>query len=181
MACLTHYGTAPGPIFFGSGNVPLRTWWRLGLVISVVHLVIWLGPRASRGGRRSVSGEPVAHEQRRLLDHPPLDRKNGPGGPAPPRTKFVQLHNSTTVLEEAACPGRRAPLVPEEAVACPAEEAVAAERQSALSTDPRRPRDGPWVSAVMGLLDSDAAPRRAVYDAASSLGKFTRTLTGKRP
>jgi DASS family divalent anion:Na+ symporter len=42
MACLTHYGTAPGPIFFGSGNVPLRTWWRLGLAISVVHIVIWL-------------------------------------------------------------------------------------------------------------------------------------------
>jgi DASS family divalent anion:Na+ symporter len=41
MACLTHYGTAPGPIFFGSGNVPLRTWWSLGLAISVVHLLIW--------------------------------------------------------------------------------------------------------------------------------------------
>jgi DASS family divalent anion:Na+ symporter len=43
MACLTHYGTAPGPIFFGSGNVPLRTWWALGLAISAAHLVIWLG------------------------------------------------------------------------------------------------------------------------------------------
>jgi DASS family divalent anion:Na+ symporter len=42
MACLTHYGTAPGPIFFGSGNVPLRTWWTLGLALSVVHLVIWV-------------------------------------------------------------------------------------------------------------------------------------------
>lgn len=42
MACLTHYGTAPGPIFFGSGNVPLRTWWALGLAISAAHLVIWL-------------------------------------------------------------------------------------------------------------------------------------------
>jgi DASS family divalent anion:Na+ symporter len=42
MACLTHYGTAPGPIFFGSGNVPLRTWWALGLAISAAHFAIWL-------------------------------------------------------------------------------------------------------------------------------------------
>jgi DASS family divalent anion:Na+ symporter len=42
MASLTHYGTAPGPIFYGSGNVPLRTWWSLGFVVSVVNLTIWL-------------------------------------------------------------------------------------------------------------------------------------------
>jgi DASS family divalent anion:Na+ symporter len=43
MACLTHYGTAPGPILFGSGNVSLRAWWALGAIISVVNIVIWLG------------------------------------------------------------------------------------------------------------------------------------------
>ncbi len=42
-ACLTHYGTAPGPIFFGSGYVDLSTWWKLGAIISIFHLVIWIG------------------------------------------------------------------------------------------------------------------------------------------
>lgn len=43
FAGLTHYGTAPAPIFYGSGNVPLRTWWTIGAVISVVNIVIWVG------------------------------------------------------------------------------------------------------------------------------------------
>lgn len=43
FAGLTHYGTAPGPIFFGAGHVPLTTWWRLGAIISVVNILIWLG------------------------------------------------------------------------------------------------------------------------------------------
>jgi DASS family divalent anion:Na+ symporter len=43
MAGLTHYGTAPGPIFFGSGNVPLRTWWALGAIVGTTNILIWLG------------------------------------------------------------------------------------------------------------------------------------------
>jgi DASS family divalent anion:Na+ symporter len=43
FAGLTHYGTAPGPIFFGSGNVKIGAWWKLGALISVVNIVIWLG------------------------------------------------------------------------------------------------------------------------------------------
>jgi DASS family divalent anion:Na+ symporter len=42
FAGLTHYGTAPGPIFFGAGHVPLRTWWRLGAIIGAVNIVIWI-------------------------------------------------------------------------------------------------------------------------------------------
>jgi divalent anion:Na+ symporter, DASS family len=42
FASLTHYGTAPAPIFFGSGHVPLATWWRVGAVLSVVNISIWL-------------------------------------------------------------------------------------------------------------------------------------------
>jgi len=42
MACLTHYGTAPAPILFAAGDVSLATWWRVGAVLSLVHLVIWL-------------------------------------------------------------------------------------------------------------------------------------------
>lgn len=43
FAGITHYGTAPAPIFYGSGYVELGTWWRLGALISVVNIGIWLG------------------------------------------------------------------------------------------------------------------------------------------
>ncbi|MGO1590820.1 MAG: anion permease [Ancrocorticia sp.] len=42
MGCLTHYGNGPAPIYFGSGYVELRAWWINGLIIGVMHLVIWL-------------------------------------------------------------------------------------------------------------------------------------------
>jgi DASS family divalent anion:Na+ symporter len=41
MAALTHYGTTPGPIYFGAGYVSQWTWWRLGFVASVANLIIW--------------------------------------------------------------------------------------------------------------------------------------------
>jgi DASS family divalent anion:Na+ symporter len=43
FASLTHYGTAPAPILFGSGHVSLGTWWKVGGVVSVVNIAIWLG------------------------------------------------------------------------------------------------------------------------------------------
>jgi DASS family divalent anion:Na+ symporter len=45
-ACLTHYGTTPGPILFGAGYVSQRDWWRLGLLCALPHLLVWgvLGP-----------------------------------------------------------------------------------------------------------------------------------------
>jgi DASS family divalent anion:Na+ symporter len=42
FACLTHYGTAPAPIIYGGGYVALGSWWRVGAVLSVVHIAIWL-------------------------------------------------------------------------------------------------------------------------------------------
>jgi DASS family divalent anion:Na+ symporter len=42
MAGLTHYGTTPGPIYFGAGYVSQATWWRIGLVTSVTSLAIWM-------------------------------------------------------------------------------------------------------------------------------------------
>jgi DASS family divalent anion:Na+ symporter len=42
FASLTHYGTAPAPILFGSGHVRLATWWRVGALVSVVNISIWL-------------------------------------------------------------------------------------------------------------------------------------------
>ena len=43
FASLTHYGTAAAPILFGSGNVDIGTWWRLGALIAAVNITIWLG------------------------------------------------------------------------------------------------------------------------------------------
>jgi divalent anion:Na+ symporter, DASS family len=40
-ACLTNYGTTPAPIYFGAGYVRQRTWWRLGFVLAVVHILLW--------------------------------------------------------------------------------------------------------------------------------------------
>jgi DASS family divalent anion:Na+ symporter len=42
-AGLTHYGTGSAPVFFGAGYVSQTTWWRLGLMVSLVNMVIWLG------------------------------------------------------------------------------------------------------------------------------------------
>lgn len=41
-ASLTHYGTTPGPIYFGAGYVKQQTWWRLGLIASVPNILIWV-------------------------------------------------------------------------------------------------------------------------------------------
>jgi DASS family divalent anion:Na+ symporter len=42
MASLTHYGTTPGPIYFGAGYVRQQTWWRLGLIASIPNILIWV-------------------------------------------------------------------------------------------------------------------------------------------
>lgn len=40
-ASLTHYGTTPAPIYFGADYVKQRTWWWLGLIVSVPNILIW--------------------------------------------------------------------------------------------------------------------------------------------
>ena len=42
-ASMTHYGTGPAAAMFGQGFVPIVTWWRLGFIISVVNIVLWVG------------------------------------------------------------------------------------------------------------------------------------------
>jgi divalent anion:Na+ symporter, DASS family len=41
-AATTHYGTGPAPIVFGAGYLTHAQWWRVGFVISLLHLIIWL-------------------------------------------------------------------------------------------------------------------------------------------
>ncbi len=40
-AGLTHYGTTPGPIFFGTGYVTQQKWWQLGLIATVPNILVW--------------------------------------------------------------------------------------------------------------------------------------------
>ena len=40
-ASLTHYGTTPGPIYFGAGYVPQTRWWKLGLIAALINIPIW--------------------------------------------------------------------------------------------------------------------------------------------
>jgi DASS family divalent anion:Na+ symporter len=42
-AGITHYGTGSAPVFFGAGYVKQGAWWRIGFLISIVNLVIWMG------------------------------------------------------------------------------------------------------------------------------------------
>jgi DASS family divalent anion:Na+ symporter len=40
---LTHYAAGMAPIYFGAGYIEQGTWWRIGFMISIVNMVIWLG------------------------------------------------------------------------------------------------------------------------------------------
>jgi len=42
-ASLTHFGTGSAPVFFSAGYVRQAEWWRLGFVISVIDLILWMG------------------------------------------------------------------------------------------------------------------------------------------
>lgn len=42
-AGITHYGTGSAPIYFGAGYVGQGTWWKLGFLISLLNLLLWLG------------------------------------------------------------------------------------------------------------------------------------------
>jgi DASS family divalent anion:Na+ symporter len=41
-AGLTHYGTTHAPLVFGTGYVPVGVWWRVGLGIAGLNLLVWL-------------------------------------------------------------------------------------------------------------------------------------------
>ena len=43
FSSMTHYGTGPAPVLFGAGYVEVGDWWRVGFVVSLVNLVVWLG------------------------------------------------------------------------------------------------------------------------------------------
>ncbi|PNK61698.1 anion permease [Psychrobacter sp. FDAARGOS_221] len=42
MMTLTHYATGTAPVIFNSGYTTLAEWWKMGAVMSVVNLVVWI-------------------------------------------------------------------------------------------------------------------------------------------
>lgn len=42
-AAMTHYGTGSAPVYFGTGYVSQGTWWKVGFLISLVNIALWLG------------------------------------------------------------------------------------------------------------------------------------------
>ena len=42
-ASLTHYGTGSAPVYFGAGYVSQGRWWRVGFIMSLINVVVWLG------------------------------------------------------------------------------------------------------------------------------------------
>ena len=40
--CLTHYSTAVAPIYFGAGYVDAFTWCRLGFILGLTYLFVWM-------------------------------------------------------------------------------------------------------------------------------------------
>ena len=40
--CLTHYSTAVAPIYFGAGYVDAATWCRLGFILGLTYLFVWM-------------------------------------------------------------------------------------------------------------------------------------------
>lgn len=43
MGGLTHYATGPAPIYFGAGYIPQGTFWKLGFIMSIVNMIVFVG------------------------------------------------------------------------------------------------------------------------------------------
>jgi DASS family divalent anion:Na+ symporter len=43
FSSMTHYGTSAAAVLYGAGYVALPDWWKIGLIVSFVNIVIWLG------------------------------------------------------------------------------------------------------------------------------------------
>jgi hypothetical protein len=92
-ACLTHYGTVPGPILYSQGYVSTGRWWKVGAIMSVGHSRC--GERSgSRGGRCWGCGD------RRLRSGGAVRRNVSPGEPATPQLSppEARMTNAPDVL-----------------------------------------------------------------------------------
>lgn len=42
QGCLTHYATGPAPIYFGAGYVNQNDWWKIGFIISLITVPVFI-------------------------------------------------------------------------------------------------------------------------------------------
>lgn len=40
---LTHYAVAHGSVFFATGYIDQKKWWKVGFIVSISHIIIWYG------------------------------------------------------------------------------------------------------------------------------------------
>ncbi|OOM80835.1 DASS family sodium-coupled anion symporter [Clostridium sp. BL-8] len=40
---LTHYAVAHGSVFFATGYIDQKKWWKVGFIVSIAHIIIWYG------------------------------------------------------------------------------------------------------------------------------------------
>jgi len=40
---LTHYGSGPAPLYFGSRYVDVKNWWKVGFLLSILNILLWVG------------------------------------------------------------------------------------------------------------------------------------------
>jgi hypothetical protein len=59
-AAMTHYGTGSAPVYFGVGYVSQGAWWKVGFLISLVNLVLWMG--------LGCAGWPAGRERNLILE-----------------------------------------------------------------------------------------------------------------
>ncbi len=38
---LTHFGLASSPVFFNSGHIKTKDWWRIGFILSLFYILVW--------------------------------------------------------------------------------------------------------------------------------------------
>jgi len=43
FSSLTHYANGPAPVIFGANYVSMGAWWSIGLAVSVLNIIIWVG------------------------------------------------------------------------------------------------------------------------------------------
>lgn len=44
---LTHYGSGPAPLYFGSKLVTIKEWWKSGFILSIFNIITWIGVGSS--------------------------------------------------------------------------------------------------------------------------------------
>ncbi len=42
FGCLTHYAATPASFFYGAGYIDIKSWWKIGFIVSIFHITFWM-------------------------------------------------------------------------------------------------------------------------------------------